>query len=447
MNTNILIADDEEQIREPLSFVLNKEGYNCKTVNDGSNAIKALQEDNYDILITDIKMPGMNGVEVLEKSREISPETIVILITAYGSVETAIQALRKGAADYFLKPLDFDEVLVRLKNLIRNKELFRFNKILRKQINTNYNFDNIIGKSSVMKKIFEMVKQVSEVSTNILITGATGTGKELIARAIHNNGSRKDKPFIPVNCGAIPDNLYESEFFGYKKGAFTGADTNYEGLFKSADSGTIFLDEIAELPKHMQVKLNRVLQEREIKPIGSSFTIKIDVRILAATNKNLEEEVKSGSFREDLFYRINVVELKLPSLAERKDDVPLLVDHFIKKYNSELNKSIIGIDNEVIKLFMSYDWKGNLRELENMIERAVLLCQEDIITPKYLPSHIYENKNELYTDNLNEAIETFEQNHINEIIKRTEGNKTEAAKLLGVDPSTLYRKMSKNLKK
>ena len=447
MNTNILIADDEEQIREPLSFVLNKEGYNCKTVNDGSNAIKALQEDNYDILITDIKMPGMNGVEVLEKSREISPETIVILITAYGSVETAIQALRKGAADYLLKPLDFDEVLVRLKNLIRNKELFRFNKILRKQINTNYNFENIIGKSSVMKKIFEMVKQVSEVSTNILITGATGTGKELIARAIHNNGSRKDKPFIPVNCGAIPDNLYESEFFGYKKGAFTGADTNYEGLFKSADSGTIFLDEIAELPEHMQVKLNRVLQEREIKPIGSSFTIKIDVRILAATNKNLEEEVKSGSFREDLFYRINVVELKLPSLAERKDDIPLLVDHFINKYNNELNKSIMGIDNEVIKLFMSYDWKGNLRELENMIERAVLLCQEDIITPKYLPSHIFENKNELYTDNLNEAIETFEQNHINEIIKRTEGNKTEAAKLLGVDPSTLYRKMSKNLKK
>lgn len=447
MNTNILIADDEEQIREPLSFVLNKEGYNCKTVNDGSNAIKALQEDNYDILITDIKMPGMNGVEVLEKSREISPETIVILITAYGSVETAIQALRKGAADYLLKPLDFDEVLVRLKNLIRNKELFRFNKILRKQINTNYNFENIIGKSSVMKKIFEMVKQVSEVSTNILITGATGTGKELIARAIHNNGNRKDKPFIPVNCGAIPDNLYESEFFGYKKGAFTGADTNYEGLFKSADSGTIFLDEIAELPEHMQVKLNRVLQEREIKPIGSSFTIKIDVRILAATNKNLEEEVKSGSFREDLFYRINVVELKLPSLAERKDDVPLLVDHFINKYNNELNKSIMGIDNEVIKLFMSYDWKGNLRELENMIERAVLLCQEDIITPKYLPSHIFENKNELYADNLSEAMETFEQNHINEIIKRTEGNKTEAAKLLGVDPSTLYRKMSKNLKK
>ncbi|MCH8034768.1 MAG: sigma-54-dependent Fis family transcriptional regulator [Bacteroidetes bacterium] len=447
MNTNILIADDEEQIREPLSFVLNKEGYNCKTVNDGSNAIKALQEDNYDILITDIKMPGMNGVEVLEKSREISPETIVILITAYGSVETAIQALRKGAADYLLKPLDFDEVLVRLKNLIRNKELFRFNKILRKQINTNYNFENIIGKSSVMKKIFEMVKQVSEVSTNILITGATGTGKELIARAIHNNGNRKDKPFIPVNCGAIPENLYESEFFGYKKGAFTGADSNYEGLFKSADSGTIFLDEIAELPEHMQVKLNRVLQEREIKPIGSSFTIKIDVRILAATNKNLEEEVKSGSFREDLFYRINVVELKLPSLAERKDDVPLLVDHFINKYNIELNKSIMGIDNEVIKLFMSYDWKGNLRELENMIERAVLLCQEDIITPKYLPSHIFENKNELYTDNLSEAIEAFEQNHINEIIKRTEGNKTEAAKLLGVDPSTLYRKMSKNLKK
>jgi len=446
MNINILIADDEEQIRESLSFVLKEEGYNCKTVNDGSNAVKALQEDNYDILITDIKMPGMNGVEVLEKSREISPETIVVLITAYGSVETAIQALRKGAADYLLKPLDFDEVLVRLKNLIRNKELVRVNKILRKQIDTNYNFENIIGKSPVMKKIFEIVKQVSEASTNILITGATGTGKELIARAIHNNSSRKDKPFVPVNCGAIPENLYESEFFGYKKGAFTGADTNYEGLFKSADSGTIFLDEIAELPGHMQVKLLRVLQEKEIRPLGSSSTIKIDVRILASTNKNLEEEVKNGSFREDLFYRINVVELKLPSLAERKEDIPLLVDHFINKYNSELNKSIKGVDNEVMKLLMSYDWKGNLRELENMIERAVLLCQESIITPKYLPSHIVESENEFYPDNLSEALDAFEQNHINEILKRTEGNKTEAAKLLGVDPSTLYRKMNKNIK-
>ena len=446
MNINILIADDEEQIRESLSFVLKEEGYNCKTVNDGSNAVKALQEDNYDILITDIKMPGMNGVEVLEKSREISPETIVVLITAYGSVETAIQALRKGAADYLLKPLDFDEVLVRLKNLIRNKELVRVNKILRKQIDTNYNFENIIGKSPVMKKIFEIVKQVSEANTNILITGATGTGKELIARAIHNNSSRKDKPFVPVNCGAIPENLYESEFFGYKKGAFTGADTNYEGLFKSADSGTIFLDEIAELPGHMQVKLLRVLQEKEIRPLGSSSTIKIDVRILASTNKNLEEEVKNGSFREDLFYRINVVELKLPSLAERKEDIPLLVDHFINKYNSELNKNIKGVDNEVMKLLMSYDWKGNLRELENMIERAVLLCQESIITPKYLPSNIVESENELYPDNLSEAIDTFEQNHINEILKRTEGNKTEASKLLGVDPSTLYRKMNKNIK-
>jgi len=446
MNINILIADDEEQIRESLSFVLKEEGYNCKTVNDGSNAVKALQEDNYDILITDIKMPGMNGVEVLEKSREISPETIVVLITAYGSVETAIQALRKGAADYLLKPLDFDEVLVRLKNLIRNKELVRVNKILRKQIDTNYNFENIIGKSPVMKKIFEIVKQVSEANTNILITGATGTGKELIARAIHNNSSRKDKPFVPVNCGAIPENLYESEFFGYKKGAFTGADTNYEGLFKSADSGTIFLDEIAELPGHMQVKLLRVLQEKEIRPLGSSSTIKIDVRILASTNKNLEEEVKNGSFREDLFYRINVVELKLPSLAERKEDIPLLVDHFINKYNSELNKNIKGVDNEVMKLLMSYDWKGNLRELENMIERAVLLCQESIITPKYLPSNIVESENELYPDNLSEAIDTFEQNHINEILKRTEGNKTEASKLLSVDPSTLYRKMNKNIK-
>lgn len=446
MNINILIADDEEQIREPLSFVLKEEGYNCKTVNDGLNAIKALEEDNYDILITDIKMPGMNGVEVLKKSLEISPETIVILITAYGSVETAIDALRKGAADYLLKPLDFDEVLLRLENLISNKDMIRLNKVLRKQIDTNYNFGNIIGESAAMKKIFDVVRQVSPANTNILISGATGTGKELIARAIHNSSNRKDKPFIPVNCGAIPENLYESEFFGYKKGAFTGADTSHDGLFKAAEGGTIFLDEIAELPEHMQVKLLRVIQEKEIRQVGSSSTIKIDVRILAATNKDLLEEVKNGSFREDLFYRINVIEIKLPSLAERKEDIPILVEHFIKKYNKELNRSVRGVDNDVMKLFMSNDWKGNLRELENMMERAVLLCQEDIITTKNLPGDFIKNGNELYPDNLSEAIDNFELNHINMVLKRTEGNRTEAAKLLGVDPSTLYRKLNKETK-
>ncbi len=445
MSINILIADDEEQIREPLSYTLNQEGYNCTTVSDGVNAIKSLKESNFDILITDIKMPGASGIEVLEKAIELSPETTVIIITAFGTVETAIQALRNGAADYILKPLDFDEVIVRIKNLVQNRELVRINKVLRKQMNSQYNFMSIIGKSSVMINLFEMVKQVSEGNTNVLITGATGTGKELIARAIHSSSSRKDNPFIPINCGAIPENLYESEFFGHKKGAFTGADTNHDGLFKAADLGTIFLDEIAELPEHMQVKLLRVLQEKEIRPVGSTTSIKVNVRILSATNKNIEDEIKKGSFREDLYYRINVVELKIPSLSERREDIPLLVDHFISKYNIELKKKVKGVDNDVMRLLMNYEWKGNLRELENMIERAILLCADDIITLKYLPTQIIQSKSETYSDNLTEALESFEQNHISEILKKTNGNKTEASKLLGVDPSTLYRKMNKHI--
>jgi two-component system response regulator PilR (NtrC family) len=369
-------------------------------------------------------------------------------MTAYASIETAVSALRKGAADYLLKPIEFDEVIMRVKQLLKQKQLILENKLLKQQIEKRFDFNNIIGQSQSMQDIYAMIKQISTAPTNVLITGASGTGKELIARAIHKNSNRFEQPFIPVNCGAIPENLYESELFGYKKGSFTGANTDRDGLFKAANTGTLFLDEVGELPESVQVKLLRVLQEKEIRPVGSNTVIKIDVRILAATNKNLYAEVQEKKFREDLYYRLNVIELKLPTLTERKEDIPLLVNHFIKRFNEELNKNIKGIDNEVMRTFLQYEWKGNLRELENMIERAVLLCETDYITIKALPPymHVKNKRTDSFNnlpDNLAEALEIIEKQHITKILKEFDWNRIEAAQRLGIDTSTLYRKMIK----
>jgi two-component system response regulator PilR (NtrC family) len=445
MKENILIADDERDIRESLALVLQGECYNCITVENGEEAINELEKSNIDVLITDIMMPKMDGLQVLQKTTEISPQTIVIVITAYASVESAVGALRNGASDYVIKPLDFDEVIFKINQFLEHRETTIENKYLRSQIDKRFNYDNIVGKSKGMQEVFSMIERVSPANSNILITGQTGTGKELVARAIHKNSPRTNKPFIPVNCGAIPENLYESEFFGYKKGSFTGATTDHDGLFKSANNGTIFLDEIGDLPEHMQIKLLRVLQEKEIRPVGSSSEFKVDFRLIAATNKNLAEEVQNGNFREDLFYRLNVIEIKLPALKDRKDDIPLLVNHFIKIYNEELKRSIKGVDNEVMKIFLNYEWKGNLRELENLIERAVLLCENDYITIKEIPSYIIQ-KTEIADEvpvDLNDALDNFEKSHIIKVLMTTNWNRTEAAKLLGIDFSTLYRKMVK----
>ncbi len=445
MNERILIAEDEEFIRESFSYILKKEGFDCSTVSNGKAAVEELEKNNFDIVITDIIMPELDGMGVLEKSIQISPETIVIVMTAYATVESAVKSLREGASDYILKPIDFDEVIIRIKQLLKHKHLALENRYLRNQMEKRYNFDNLVGKSQSMQRVYKMVERVSNATTNVLITGQTGTGKEVIARAIHKNSSRKDNPFIPVNCGAIPENLYESEFFGYKKGAFTGANSDREGLFKAANTGTLFLDEVGDLPEHVQVKLLRVLQEKEILPIGSNNTINVDVRILAATNKDLYEEVQKGNFREDLYYRLNVIEIKLPPLSDRKEDIPLLVNHFISTYNDELKRNIKGVDNDVMKILLNYEWKGNLRELENMIERAVLLCEDDFITVNELPSYIVQKNKELLNvpENLNEAMNEYEKAHILNILTKTEWNRTEAAKLMGVDTSTLYRKMIK----
>ncbi|MDZ7659070.1 sigma-54 dependent transcriptional regulator [Fodinibius sp.] len=447
MNGSILIADDEDSIRESLTIVLEDEGYNCTAVKDGSEAIDAIDKASYDIIVTDLKMPKANGIEVLEYALKHSSDTLTIIITAHGTIETAIQALRKGAADYILKPLEFDEVLIRIKNLLEQKSLAQENKYLREQIDKEYNFNHIIGESSAMKKVYKMVERVSQATSNVLITGQSGTGKELVARAIHSNSDRSNKPFLAINCGAIPENLVESELFGHKKGSFTGANADKDGVFVAAHGGTVFLDEVAEIPLNLQVNLLRVIQEREVKPVGSNQMVSFDTRIIAATNKDIQKEVEEGNFRDDLYYRLNVVEISLPLLEQRREDIPLLAHHFLQKYNKELKRNLKGITSEAMGAMMAYQWKGQVRELENVIERAVLLSDGDFLTLEDLPASFKESSDsedfQMDSDKLDEAIQVFEKHHIQSVLKRTDGNKSEAARLLGIDPSTLYRKMER----
>jgi two-component system response regulator PilR (NtrC family) len=340
MAVRILIADDEQIIRESLSFVLKKEGYEVEEAANGMEALRKHEQKPFDIVITDIEMPELRGIELLERITQRSPRTFVMIITAFASIETAIQALRKGAYDYILKPVEFDDLLHRLRKLVEHRELASENILLRQELNRTYDFDRIIGQSPSMKHVFENIKRVSQSEGTVLITGKSGTGKELVARAIHYNGPRKQKRFVAVNCGAIVDTLFESELFGHKKGSFTGATSDKDGLFKVADGGTIFLDEVGEIPSHLQVKLLRAIEQKEVTPVGRTDAMTIDVRIIAATNKDLRSEVEKGKFREDLFYRLNVVEIHLPSLTERPQDIPLLANHFLDIYRRQMNKPV-----------------------------------------------------------------------------------------------------------
>jgi DNA-binding NtrC family response regulator len=332
MSSSILIVDDEDIIRESLSFVLSKEGYRVRDAANGRVALDRIKEESFDLVLTDLEMPEMKGIELLENVSRFSPETLVVIITAYGSIETAIAALRQGAVDYILKPVEFDELLIKVRRLLATRELKLENKLLRGELHREYDFSNIIGQSAAMQRVFETIKKVASTDGTVLVNGKSGTGKELVARAIHFNSKRTAKPFIPVNCGAIVENLFESELFGHRRGAFTGATMDKEGYFKAADGGTIFLDEVSEIPLHLQVKLLRAIELKEITPVGTSIPISVDVRIIASTNRNLAKEVEAGKYREDLFYRLNVVEINLPSLSERLDDVPQLVQHFVRKY-------------------------------------------------------------------------------------------------------------------
>jgi DNA-binding NtrC family response regulator len=442
MKANILVVDDEQAIRDALRMVLDEEGYVTQAAGDGKEAMDLINKSDFDIVITDLKMPEMDGMSLIRQIQQICPQTSVIIITAHGSLESAIEALRIGAYDYILKPFDFDDVLYKIKRLIKQKELVLENQALRQEVEQKYSFSNIVGQSPQMKKIFELIKKVANTKGNVLITGSSGTGKELVARAIHYNSNRKNKPFVAINCGAIVGNLMESEFFGHKKGSFTGAVRDKDGHFKMANDGTLFLDEIGDIPLHLQVKLLRAIEENEILPVGGNTPIKTDVRIIAATNRNLEEDLEKGTFRDDLYYRLNVVEIRLPSLNERREDIPLLVKHFIDKYNTELNRNIKNADNETMRTLLNYSWKGGIRELENVIERALILCEGEYITRRDLPPNMTDIDYEAdIPDRMKDAAAAFEKKHIISILKRTENNKEEAAKILDISLSSLYRKM------
>lgn len=449
MSQRILIVDDEQIIRESVSFVLQKEGFAVAEAGNGRIALDLHRERPFDIVITDIEMPEMRGTELLRHIRQESPETFVIIVTAFGSVETAITALREGASDYVLKPINFDDLLLRIRKLLDYRALALENAILRQELQRTYDFDEIIGQSTAMKKVFGIIEKVARSEGTVLITGKSGTGKELVARAIHFNSPRASKRFVPVNCGAIVDTLFESELFGHKKGSFTGATTDKDGMFKVAHEGTIFLDEVSEIPLSSQVKLLRALEQKEITPVGTTDLIKVDVRIIAATNKDLRKEVESGKFREDLFYRLNVVEVNLPPLSSRPDDIPLLASFFLEVYSKQTGKAIRGFTNEAMRVLLRHQWKGEVRELQNAVERAAIFCESEFIGPEHLPESMWTEGSAsspaatvAYGDQpLKEAVKDFERMFIQQALTRHHQNKDETARALGMSLSSLYRKI------
>ena len=437
-----MLADDEVTFRETLAKVLQEEGMSVTTVGNGTDAIDAVTKQPFAVAILDIRMPRADGIKVLREIMRIRPETHVIMITAYGTVEMAVEAIKLGACDYVMKPIVMDDILTKIRQNIRYLELQEENEQLKQELNSRFDIRQIVGQSFTMQKVFEMIRRVAPTKINVLITGKSGTGKELVARAIHSLGSRNGRRFLAVNCSAIPESLLESELFGHKKGSFTSAFQDKKGLFECARGGTLFLDEIGHMPLSCQVKLFRAVEHRQIIPVGSTEPVNIDLRLIAATNKDLVKEIKAGRFREDLYYRMNVVGIHLPQLYERKEDIPLLVEHFIKKYNAEMGKQCVGVSDEVMRLLMSYDWKGNIRELQNVIERAVIFAEDEIIRVSdigLLGSHAVSLSEE--NESLGAAVRAYEKEHIYRVLNKYGWNKIEAAKALYVGLSSLYRKI------
>jgi two-component system response regulator AtoC len=446
----VLIIEDEANMRHMLSVLLRKAGYEVKAANDGKQGLEAIEGEAFDFILCDIKMPRMDGMEFLRSATDKLKDTSVIMMSAYGTVDTAIEAMKLGAYDYISKPFKTDEVLLTLRKAEERERLKTENLSLRNQIQRiekSYNFNNIVAKSKEMQSVFELIKKVADYKTTVLIIGESGTGKELVARAIHFNGSRHSGPLVSVNCGGIPETLLESELFGYKKGAFTDATKDKVGRFEESDRGTIFLDEIGELPLSLQVKLLRVLQEEEITPLGSTGVKKIDVRVVAATAKNLAEEAKKGLFREDLYYRINVVSIYLPPLRERLEDIPLLAEHFVRIFNEKLGKDIHGISPEVMERFMTYPWPGNVRELENVIERAILLAPGNNLELSDLPPTMKPDGSSPAAfapegiASIKEASRIVEKDLIERALRKTNGNRTRAAKILEISRPMLISKI------
>jgi DNA-binding NtrC family response regulator len=442
MSNRILIVEDEETLRESLKRMLSKSGFNVDTTDSAENALGLLDNNSFDVIISDIILPGMDGIQLMTKIREELPEQIFIVMTAYASLETAIRALRAGAYDYIMKPVMHEEIKQVINNALRQRQLQVENLLLKRELGKTYDYSSIIGNSPQLESIIEEVKKIADTKSNVLLLGETGTGKELFARVIHHNSTRRDKPFIPINCSVIPENLLESELFGHQKGAFTGAVVSKKGLFEEADGGTIFLDEIGEITPHLQIKLLRVLEDQIIRPIGSTKSSQVDLRIISATNKDLESTVKNGDFREDLYYRINTITLIIPPLRERKEDIPLLVKEFLNRYSAELQKRVNGVSDNVHSKMVNYSWPGNIRELMNVLERAILISENDQINLCDLPDSM-------------KATGSFQQSSLNNRLSiedytkafifryQPEYTEQELAAMLGITRKSLWEKRKK----
>jgi two-component system, NtrC family, response regulator HydG len=442
----ILVVDDDADMRELVHDVLQGRGHQVTIAGSGQEALKRLTEHDYAVVLTDLQMKGMPGTELLTEIRRLYPDIGVILMTAFGSVDTAVEAMKRGASDYLTKPVNNGELARVVERSIREAALRREVSRLRREVRKEYSFHQIIGKSKPMQEIFGLIRRVADSPTNLLITGESGTGKELVAKAIHFNSDRRTAPFIPVNCAAIPEQLLESELFGHMRGAFTDAKGDKRGLFEEAQKGTLFLDEISELPLMLQAKILRAIQEKEIRRVGANKSTAVDVRIIAATNLNLADEVKAKRFREDLYYRLNVIELRLPPLRERREDILLLVDGFMAKYGASREKHIQGVSESALAMLVDYAWPGNVRELENAIERAITLSRSDKILPDDLPLTIQETRGERrMLDDAAERtlpLDEMEKEYIRKILEKMGGNKYQAAQALGIDRKTLYRKLA-----
>ncbi len=441
----ILVVDDEPEMRALLRDELSELGYRVVAVANGREALKKLGEEEYAVVLTDLRMQGMQGLELLNEVKQGYPGTNVIIMTAFGSVESAIEAMKHGAYDYVTKPIKNEEMALVVEKAVRDALLRREVQQLRRAVREDYSFHQILGKSKPMREVFDLIRRVADSQTNVLITGESGTGKELAAKAIHFNSDRRSGPFVPVNCAAIPEMLLESELFGHMKGAFTDAKGDKRGLFEEAHGGTLFLDEISELPVMLQAKLLRAIQEKEIRRVGSTKSIAVDVRIIAATNLSLTDEVKAKRFREDLYYRLNVIEIRMPPLRERREDILLLVDAFLKKCAEAGRKAVKGIAESALALLVDYPWPGNVRELENVIERAVTLTRGEKVTSEDLPPAIHGSRGDrkVIDDAADRTLplDEVEKEYILRILDKTGGNKYQAAQILGIDRKTLYRKL------
>jgi two-component system response regulator HydG len=437
----ILIVDDEKSHRLMLRAHLEREGFQIVEASDGHEAVERVNERSFDLVLMDIRMPTMDGIEALKRIQEAAAATPVIMMTAYGSINSAVEALKAGAADYLTKPLDMDELIFKAKKALHYRQLEEENILQKERLGMRFDFSSIIGTSPAMKKLFETLSMAAPTEATVLLLGESGTGKELVANAIHQNSPRNDKPYVKVNCAALPETLLESELFGHEKGAFTGAINTKKGRFERANGGTLFLDEIGEMSPPTQTKILRVLQERELEAVGGTKTIKVDVRIIAATNKDLAEEVKKVRFREDLYYRLNVVPITIPPLRERTEDIPLLAEHFLRIYSEKNKRKFKGFDPRVMDAFISYSWPGNVRELENIVERIVIMSREDTITLEDLPSGIAGPQGEGDWTPPPTSLRDVERETILKTLHQTGGNRTHAAQILGITRKTLHNKI------